>query len=487
MGYDLQIVSLAMRFCLGYAHFMISMFGARKRAEFFHAAQETQSFVPYLLGFILLLISAPICAGAVYYVNGVNGNDTNPGTQSAPWKTIQKAANIMIAGDEVSVAAGRYPERVTLTRSGAPGSPISFIGAGIAECQGFTVKSNYVFIDGFKLTAVQGTWSEGGYGIWLEGANCVFENNHFYYCPTGGIITWLTSSSSVIRNNRFERNCLTGLDIRGTNHIIENNEIWGTIAHHSLTNWTPAEDANGISFFGTGHVFRGNHIHDISFDDPETVGYSPHIDGFQTWADANHPAASSILIEKNRIVLPVYKDANAKGVAFMFDSCSTITIRNNVTFVFTVMNTAVGSCNRLKIENNTFVGRLDFPKTYWPGAIDLQNCPYSIVRNNIIYNQAYYAVYIDGTSSTGLQISNNCIYNENGTTPKGTHYSKDLWGKDPSFVNPAAGDYHLKSGSPCIDAGMTVPEIVDDFAGDSRPSGGAYDIGAYEFRITVLP
>lgn len=452
-------------------------------ATFSNPTKKGKCVSHLFLGLVFLLSADFIWAGTVFYVDGLVGDDSNMGTRLAPWKTIQKAANTMIAGDEVSVAAGRYLERVLVEKSGAPGSMISFAAAGTVVCQGFTIRGNCIRISGFRLTAVQGTWSAGGYGVWLEGANCICENNHFYYCPTGGIITWLTSSSSIIRNNRFERNCLTGLDIRGTNHVVENNEIWGTITHHTLTDWTPSGDANGIQFFGKGHIFRGNYIHDISFDDPETVSYAPHIDGFQTWADANHSAASDVLIEKNRIVLPVFKDGNAKGVAFMLDSCSNITIRNNITFAFNVMNTAAGSCNRLKLENNTFIGKLDFPKTFWPGAIDLQNCPYSIVRNNIIYNQPYYAIYIDGASATGLQISNNCIYNENGITPSGTHYSKDLWGKDPSFVNPAAGDYHLSPGSPCIDTGMTLPDIIDDYDGNSRPCGGAHDIGAYEFKI----
>ena len=41
-------------------------------------------------------------------------------------------------------------------------------------------------------------------------------------------------------------------------------------------------------------------------------------------------------------------------------------------------------------------------------------------------------------------------------------------------------DYHLGIGSPAEDAGVTVPWLTDDLAGDSRPQGGGYDIGAYE-------
>ena len=46
-----------------------------------------------------------------------NGNDTNPGTLDQPWKTIQKAANTMVAGDTVNIRNGTYREEVDLTGS----------------------------------------------------------------------------------------------------------------------------------------------------------------------------------------------------------------------------------------------------------------------------------------------------------------------------------------------------------------------------------
>jgi hypothetical protein len=62
-------------------------------------------------------IQLPSRSGRTYYVSA-SGNDNNAGTVSAPWRTIQKAANTVSAGDTVQVRAGTYNEIVTMKTSG---------------------------------------------------------------------------------------------------------------------------------------------------------------------------------------------------------------------------------------------------------------------------------------------------------------------------------------------------------------------------------
>lgn len=63
-----------------------------------------------------------------YYVDAQNGDDsrTEAHAQSAstPWQTIQRAANVVMSGDEVVVFPGVYRESVSLTYSGQQGRPI---------------------------------------------------------------------------------------------------------------------------------------------------------------------------------------------------------------------------------------------------------------------------------------------------------------------------------------------------------------------------
>ncbi|MGQ9519562.1 MAG: right-handed parallel beta-helix repeat-containing protein [Candidatus Fervidibacter sp.] len=76
-----------------------------------------------------MLLWSGFAVGAVFYVDSSSpkASDTNPGTHDLPFKTINRAAQLVQPGDIVIVKSGIYREHVRLTRSGKPGEPIVFV------------------------------------------------------------------------------------------------------------------------------------------------------------------------------------------------------------------------------------------------------------------------------------------------------------------------------------------------------------------------
>ena len=90
-------------------------------------------------------------SAVVYYVDGNNGNDSNSGTASAPWKTISKANSTLVAGDTVFIKQGVYSTYIAPAASGASGKPITY--------------QNY----SNDVVSIQNTT----YGVWLSGKSWI--------------------------------------------------------------------------------------------------------------------------------------------------------------------------------------------------------------------------------------------------------------------------------------------------------------------------
>jgi len=411
--------------------------------------------------------------GAVYYVDRANGSDSNPGTsRNQAWRTIQKAADTMVAGDYCVVLAGDYDERVQVTTSGSPGAPITYWAEGTVTMKGFTVRADYITIKGFEITDTDNDWDDG-VGIFVEGSHCIIEDNYIHFATRSGISIFAdppdasTTSDCVVRNNRLYRNTIAGIEIAGRNHLVEGNEIWRTIQYHPK--WTDPPswvDADGIHFFGSGHIIRGNYIHDIRMDDPENV--DPHIDCFQTWGPAY-----DIVFEQN---FCENLDEGMQG--FMIEEQNApvrnLIIRNNVIQAFAPLN--IFDCENVTIVNNTFVS--DLSPDQW--GIGLNNSPSATIKNNIFFDICGQHLKIDGASQQGLDVGYNSVFRSDGQPLLGSPSPHDLWNVDPMFVDAAGGDFHLRPDSPCIDAGTSV-DVAEDFDGNPRPQGAGFDTGAFEY------
>jgi hypothetical protein len=134
------------------------------------------------------------------------------------------------------------------------------------------------------------------------------------------------------------------------------------------------------------------------------------------------------------------------------------------------------------IRNNTF-----FRASAQPGdvAISVADSPQTQVVNNTVYTSGTYDTPIEFrfAETTGTLIANNItdgvISAREGAT--GTLLTNIERASASLFVNAAAGDLHLSTlATSAIDSGTTVSSVTDDWDGQPRPQGAAFDIGADE-------
>ena len=145
---------------------------------------------------------------------------------------------------------------------------------------------------------------------------------------------------------------------------------------------------------------------------------------------------------------------------------------NNCTLTANSAGYFGGGATDCTLNNCTLTGN---SAAYWGGgafSCTLNNC---IVYFNTATNGAnYYQDQFGG-------VLNYCC-----TTPMPTNGVGNI-SNDLVFVNAAAGNYHLSSGSPCINAGNNAYVVGStDLDGRPRIIGGTVDMGAYEYRALLV-
>jgi parallel beta-helix repeat protein len=409
-----------------------------------------------------------------FYVSPT-GNDANAGTSSSPWKTIQKAANTLTAGQTVIVTAGTYSERVKVTRSGSSGSPITFQAQGTVVMQGFNIAANYIKVAALEMANSPGTgWSDrsNGTGVYLAGSNNEISGNYIHDTPAVGIYFTSSSNNNNVSSNRIAYAVECGIYIQGSGNLVASNDI-----SHSRD--VGGSDADGIRFFGSGNIVRGNYIHAIMLSD--SPGQSPHIDAFQTWGPASNYVFEQNLIDKDP------SSDQAFTIEGKYQPTGDIIIRNNV---FITRGTGyqsdvnvgeLGLVTNVSIIGNTMAA-VNGPVEW---AIWLnQYLSGVVVKDNAVYNHGNSTnpyLKIDAGASN-MDIGFNSVYNSNGVPPMGTPFAGDLWMVNPQFVNVSGLDFHLNFTSPLIDRGINVSQLTSDYEGTARPVGTTTDIGAFEYH-----
>jgi hypothetical protein len=477
-----------------------------------------------------------------FYVSAT-GADSNPGTQTAPWRTVQHAADTVRAGSTVNVRGGVYEELVSIKASGnATDGYITFRSypgeTAVLDAAHFTPSGrqavltihnqSYVRIEGFEIRnfrtaehrlaplgiSIMGAGSHlellknnvhhieqtfpgrdspgsggNGFGIAVYGTDAktsiselVIDGNEVHHLQTG-------SSESLVVNGNVT-------NFRITHNVVhDNNNIGIDVIGFERTAPDPAVDQ------ARDGVVSGNLVYNITSKGNPAYGNDVNSDGIYV------DGGTRILIEQN-----VMHDVDF-GIELASEhkdrATSYITARNNLIYHCHTAGVSIGGyaperghTDHSMVVNNTLYEN-DTSDT-GSGEFQMQwNMADDIFANNIVYAGARCLIALNRSQADKqkppVAIDHNLYYCASGSksstwkevagTVTGFEQYVQSTGNDrhsrflePHFVDAAANDLHLQSDSPAIAAGTTdgVPVGELDLEGSPRVKSGNIDIGCYQ-------
>jgi hypothetical protein len=471
------------------------------------------------------------------------GDDSNPGTEAAPWRSVQHAADTVRAGSTVNVRGGIYEELVNINASGNASDGYitfrSFPGeTAVLDAGHFTPvgrsgiltihNQSYVRIQGFEIRnyrtaehrltplgiSVTGAGSHielmknnvhdieqnfngrdapgrggNGFGIAVYGTDArtpisdlIIDGNEVHHLKTG-------SSESLVINGNVT-------NFRITHNVVhDNNNIGIDVIGFERTAPDPAVDQ------ARDGIVSGNLVYNITSRGNPAYGNDQSSDGIYV------DGGTRVLIEQNVIHNVDF------GIELASEhqnrSTSYITARNNLIYHCNTAGVSIGGYapERGHTDHSTIVNNTLYENdTAGTGSGEFQmqwNMEGDIFENNIVYAGPRCLIVrnrsqIDKTRQP-VTIDHNLYYCASGSqvstwagasaTLTGFEKYVQSTGNDrhssfsnPLFANPAKNNFHLESRSPAIAVGSNsgLPVGKLDLDGSPRVTSGKIDIGCYQ-------
>jgi hypothetical protein len=406
--------------------------------------------IKYFFIFILFLsIGYSNAYSATYYIAN-NGNDSNSGSLSQPWRTLKYAAERAVAGDTVYCRGGVHnlTERVRMYNDG----PITFknyagevpVFRKITGDEGAAVS---IYADNITVQGLKLVWANNTNGgiVGIKGKNITIKNCSIYFEP--GTYTKYDcikikkgSDTVIIENNEIYGAPNQGIDsVGGDNIKIRNNIIYN--CNNAIV--LKGGSDNNIIEYNRVYNLRSGAIYLGGTTDPEYIDY--------------YGECTNSIVRYNVI----YNDKGTTGAEGI----------------------RLSGAIRSKVYNNTI---------YTAGGIHLKrggdpNKLQFVSKDNEIYNNIFWRIGVSGIlvidpgNDNGLTLRNNLFWKTSGSgefkiNGKWYDYSEyqslvsydhDSQFQDPLFKDLGSRDFSLSNSSPAIDGGYAI-------------SGSQPDIGALE-------
>ncbi|PWH19327.1 MAG: hypothetical protein DDG59_03230 [Anaerolineae bacterium] len=415
-----------------------------------------------------------------YYV-APYGNDNNPGTWEMPWRTVQKAADTLVAGDTVYLRQGVYSERVRLQNTGEPGKEIIYMAypGEIAVIDGEKiplpddlvglfeiVDQRYIRINGLHVSN-SGPYADNAAVLIVNSEYITVENSTTFNTASSGVGVW-NSREIVIANNKVERAGIGGgqecITLAGSSDF----EVQENLVIDCQKEGIDVKDGS----------FHGTIVRNV-VDHPRAVGI---------YVDAWDKPTHDITVSRN-IVFGSVESSGFTLASEMGGLLTNIRLENNLAYRNYTYGIEVSRCcsgshpmeGIFLINNTLYRNGVD-----WGGGIiqDNHQAENVLVRNNIVSQNLTFQIAVAAdVPAESATIDHNLIDGYRGYEDE--VYGEDYLEGDAGFVDPAMLDLHLTSTSIAIDQGSQLAAPSVDFDGDLRPVGNGYDIGADEWQGKV--
>tara|TARA_B100001175_G_scaffold312630_1_gene318935 strand:+ start:257 stop:2479 length:2223 start_codon:yes stop_codon:yes gene_type:complete len=467
-----------------------------------------------------------------YYVSNSLGSDTNSGSLSSPFKTINKGISMVNAGGTVYVMAGIYqnenygavdistntnmnnPHVVNINKSGTEGayitlrnypgdSPkIEFDGQG-----GILIANNmnYIIIEGFEVEGPSASITydqaiaDRNYKIQLSEDDDESTNyNNTYFNGKGIWGGYGAHNNVIIKNNNVYNTPGSAIRFNDSDYItIENNRIynstWWTSSASSAIVFAETIASEDDNTSDIKMIIRGNTVFNnwnrIPFyaiqlpdnanppsSDYGTAEYNNILDGQGIYVTRSDPEYNGTFLFENNLCVNNGKN----GINFDHSESSSAIYQNNTLYYNGVheiiQDISVSEGNPAHNGQNV-------------AGIKANNVLNAAVVNNIIVtrNSQWSALQLNDVYGTRIALNNIIV---NGTYAWPATEENNLINIDPLFmsapetvdgpIDMSGTDFSLTSESPAIDAGNTGYSPINDIEGNLRPSSSAISSSSFE-------
>ena len=497
-----------------------------------------------LIVLLLLLLSINLISSQELYVSQPLGSDSNSGSESSPFKTINKAISESIPGTTILVMDGLYQNNnygtglngtslnnspvVNFNQSGVIGSPITlknlnghspkiqFDGAGGIK---FPNGVNNIIVEGFEIEGPSASITyeqaiaDREYKILVsedDDDNTSYNHNYF---SGKGIWGYGPHNNIIIRNNLVYNTPGSGIRFNDSDYItIENNTVynttWWTSSASSAVVYAESISSEGDNGSDIKMIMRGNIIYNnwnrIPFyvtqlpDNNGNVGgnygtasQNYILDGQGLYVTRSDPGYAGTFLFENNVCVNNGKN----GINFDHSDSASAIYRNNTLYFNGVHNIIQMQEHGelLHIGNNKVAG------IKANGVSDV-----TIVNNIIVTRDNEYSA-LALNDITGSRVAVNNIF-QNGTFAWPATQENNLIDVDPLFVSApttvnglidiSTTDFSLTSDSPAINSGNPNHTPLTDIIGNLRPTPpNAVSLSSFEdttdewtgFGATITP